>query len=44
VTHACVSLKDDVTHTLVMAILDFIKVFIFECDALGTKLGEILLQ
>ena len=37
-------LKEAVSHPLVLALLDFTKPFIIECDASGVGLGAILMQ
>ena len=38
------ALKQAMSSTQVLALLDFTKSFLIECDALGTSIGAILMQ
>ena len=42
--HALISLKNSMCSTLVLAVPDFSKPFVLECDASGTSLGAVLTQ
>ena len=42
--HVFQALKDAMCNTLILALLDFTKTFVLECDASGKRIGVVLMQ